>query len=73
MTPKEKAQELFDSFDYPNIKTGLMYKERKECALICVVFLNRQAKQTMDSLGIIYETTNTFEYWNKVKQEINNL
>jgi hypothetical protein len=33
MTAKEKAKELFDRFDLP---TGLMYVERKQCAIIAV-------------------------------------
>ena len=36
MTPKERAEELIYKFDYPNIKTGLMSSERKQCAIICV-------------------------------------
>ncbi len=60
MTPKEKAKELLDRFDLPS---GLMSRERKQCALIAV----DEIIKAMDNVML----PNPFkQYWNKVKQEI---
>ncbi len=73
MTPKEKAKELvskfmnidsdskfFDGFNMP-----LFYSQR--CALIAV-------DEIINSITIKnYSDANNYEYWNKVKYEIENL
>lgn len=58
MTPKEKAKELFDKFyDLP-----IIYAQAKDCALIAV-------DEILNEI-VYYDQA---EYWNKVKQEIQNL
>jgi hypothetical protein len=66
MTPKEKAQELVDKFNYES-KHYLML-DAKQCALIAVD----------EIIGAIdwheFETPNKeLTYWQQVKHEINNL
>ena len=71
MTPKEKAQDLVNSFYYslPNngSETGInsttsRYGEAKKCALIAVDEL----------IDAVYEK-HDFDYWNEVKQELEKL
>jgi hypothetical protein len=72
MTPKEKANELVnkmkfatDEFGYININVN----RHKQCALIAV-------DEIINQLTSIEKAPNNlmaFEYWNEVKQEINNL
>ncbi len=61
MTPKEKAIELFDKYDY------ILYKEynnleAKHCALIAV-----------DEILSLLSYGTAIKYWQEVKQEIENL
>lgn len=62
MTPKEKAQELFDKFysAIPNDEMGKNYESAKQCALILINELMRE--------DWYYE-----EYWLKIKKEIKKL
>jgi len=64
MTPKEKAIELVQKFNYDN-KHFLMYDVRK-CALICV-----DEMLNCNTTSVYYEED--FEYWKKVKKEIEKL
>jgi hypothetical protein len=70
MTPKEKAEELVSKFNFEH--TGDSYtifqnvEESKRCALIAVDEIIKE----MDNVML----PNPFkQYWNKVKQEIENL
>jgi hypothetical protein len=70
MTPKEKAKELVSKFNFEH--TGQTYilhqtvDESKRCALIAV----DEIIQAMDNVML----PNPFkQYWNKVKQEIQEL
>jgi hypothetical protein len=72
MTPKEKAKELVDKFVFKSIfhmSHVELIQERikaKQCALIAV----DEIIQAMDNVML----PNPFkQYWNKVKQEIENL
>ena len=71
MTPKEKAIELVQKFNYDN-KHFLMYDVR-QCALICVdEIISKGGTKNV----IQYESncfTNRVEYWQEVKQEIEKL
>ncbi len=68
MTPKEKAEHILNRFDYPEIPTGLMASEIKQCALICV----DEIIEAIDWHE--FETPNTeFEYWHEVKKELEKL
>jgi hypothetical protein len=61
MTPKEKADELFNKYDnYP-----LTYEWKKQCALIAV---DEILKITWVDKFLITE-----DYWQEVKQEIEKL
>jgi hypothetical protein len=72
MTPKEKAEELFDKMMYHimyNCQPTLSEMVAKQCALIAVDEIIEEIVESTDnevkSIRIIY--------WEKVKQEINNL
>jgi len=64
MTPKEKANELVQSF-YNNQSshsiTPVAFNSAKRCALICV-------DEILKSQHNVWE--NTIEYWQEVEQEI---
>ena len=75
MTPKEKAQQLVNSFYYalPNNgrRTGLnsttiRYKEAIKCALIAVDEI--LSSFTALSYGVVY--LGQIDYWQEVKEEI---
>ena len=71
MTPKEKAQELFDKYaTYVVMWTGGIEVENqncKQCALIAVDEIIDAIKH--EDNRMYYE----IKYWEKVKQEIENL
>ncbi len=70
MTPKEKAKELFDKYaTYVVMWTGGIEVENqncKQCALIVV-------DEIIKSLDDVLHPNPFGQYWNKVKQEIENL
>jgi len=75
MTPKEKAAELIDSFYqttpneyFVNEPIGIKgryksWEQAKQCALIAV----------NEILSLLWSVKTDVEYWQKVKQEIENL
>lgn len=80
MTPKEKAEELYDKIDSIVLTPYYLeygYEEQiphhaiKECALIAVDELIENVK-SVDSRPPNYQTINegTKEYWKQVKNEI---
>jgi hypothetical protein len=78
MTPKEKAQELVDKFD--EILTYLESKQKaKQCALIAVDEIIKNQDNVVNILryklilGGIKSIEMPSDYWNKVKQEIQEL
>ena len=62
MTPKEKAKELIDKYEFVYIQNYTSMFEVKECALIAV-----------DELLLLVTYQPTIDYWNEVKQEIEKL
>ena len=68
MTPKEKAKELVNKFlQYTPVE--FEYEYAKQCALIAV-------DEVMYSLSVMpygMEYLSKIDYWEEVKQEINNL
>jgi hypothetical protein len=69
MTPKEKAEELFDKFNNPDIKHYPYIHNAQQCALIAVDEIIKAnpyevSKTDMDS---------TIDYWQEVKQELEKL
>ena len=71
MTPKEKAIELYNKFLNPSGDTYLYgmleHESAKECALIAVDEIMLNEKINHSSLD------KTYEYWEEVKKEIENL
>jgi len=67
MTPKEKAQELFDRFNQPDRTNYPYVHNAQQCALIAVD----------EILSVIWHMrviiTYNIEYWKEVKQEIEKL
>ncbi len=68
MTPKEKAQELFDRFNQPDRTNYPYVHNAQQCALIAV-------DEILEAIDWhIYESPNReISFWQEVKQEINNL
>jgi hypothetical protein len=62
MTPKEKAKELANKF----LRTGMMIRQAKECALIAV-------DEILIMLIAIEARAIWQEYYQEVKQEINKI
>lgn len=77
MTPKEKAQELVDKFNYES-KHYLML-DAKKCAWIAVDECIKHEKQIVEQIKSL-QLPNSFiaiinegSFWTQVKDEINNL
>ena len=69
MTPKEKAAELVNKFvQYTPAEEGIEYPFAKQCALIAV----KEIKEAIDWHEYEYPNE-TFDYWEQVEQEIQNL
>jgi hypothetical protein len=69
MTPKEKAKELVDKYEFVYIQNLTSMFEVKECALNVVdEILDIAYWEYMESMG-----EKEKEYWEEVKQEIINL
>ena len=70
MTPKEKAIELFDKFNNPDRTNYPYYSHNaQQCALIAV----DEILKAVDNPDEKYLMKHSLEYWNQVKQEIENL
>ena len=71
MTPKEKAKELVDKFNYKN--KHYLSLDAKQCALVCVdEIISIPSIQTAYAQGYTNSKSNE-SYWHEVKQEINKL
>jgi len=70
MTPKEKAIELYQEFiNYVPADIEYEHKYAKECALIAAEEIKKQLLENLDNdMSTIHAI-----YWEKVKQEIENL
>jgi hypothetical protein len=68
MTPKEKAQELFENMYYKieSDELGKDEESAKQCALIAV-------DELIDEYQKIFPNVNRRNYWDEVKQEIEKL
>jgi hypothetical protein len=68
MTPKEKAEELYTRYDSLFKAPFKKHQQLKDCCLIAV-------DEIINSIVIIDLTAaeNQFTYWEKVKEEIENL
>jgi len=64
MTPQEKAKDLYDSYWYCLLQSNIEKRNywSQQCALIAV-----------DELLLLITYQPTIDYWNEVKQEIENL
>lgn len=65
MTPKEKAIELVDKYKFYLGNEQENIKEAKDCALIAV-------DEILDAIVGTYDFDTLNEYWQEVKQEIEN-
>lgn len=77
LTPKEKAKELVDKFLYTEneYKEYADYTQAKQCALIAVDEILKVTAPTIDRFEPYYQelpSEMTQEYWQEVKQEIEN-
>jgi len=66
MTPKEKAKELVDNFEFPMEYIYLPKGISKQCALIAV-------DEVLNLLWHTHKNEIEYRYWNEVKQEIEKL
>ena len=68
MTPKEKAEELFEKFNNPDTKHYPYIHNAQQCALIAV-------GEILDSITKInkYDFGTMNYYWQEVKQELEKL
>lgn len=79
LTPKEKAEELFNKFYYAKDQDGFhsMNKHRAvECAIIAVnqILQIQTLRSTKMSAKLDrYSESDSVEYWNEVLTELNNL
>ena len=79
MTAKEKAKELVQKYHDMIWETGNTISKPmlKQCALICVdeivkILMNLRG-EFMDLKNISYSKTESLEYWQEVKQQIEKL
>jgi len=67
MTPKEKADQLVERY-YWTFGDGYLGEQHIQCALIAVDQILASHYKVLSGVN-----TSTYEYWNKVKQEIEKL
>jgi hypothetical protein len=74
MTPQEKAKELTKRYyrDSDLLVEDLSWIQAKECALIAIDEIIKECYMWNGNDNVIWET-NRFNYWNEVKQEIEEL
>ena len=82
MTPKEKAKELIDKFNNHTVKELVYLKngkviegktEAKQCALIAVDEMINYFSKELFMMAYPEIAISELEYWQEVKQEIENL
>jgi hypothetical protein len=64
MTPKEKAQELINKFYFDTSLNDI--DEAKDCSIIAV-------NEIIDFMSPYVNNKETYDFWDKVKQEIQKL
>jgi hypothetical protein len=69
MTPKEKAVELFDKFNNPDITHYPYVHNAQQCALIAVDEIIKAVNDPDDT----FLSKDGVDYWEEVKQEIEKL
>jgi hypothetical protein len=70
MTPKEKAEELFEKFNNPDTKYYPYVHNAQQCALIAV---NEIINSNPHSNPLNTEVYSTMDWWQEVKKEIEKL
>lgn len=68
MTPKEKAEELIDKFMIHSSGNS-----NDNTAKQCVLVAANEIIRILNDLNTIYYVSPAIEYWEEVKQELNNL
>jgi len=69
MTPKEKAEELFDKFNNPDRTKYPYVHNAQQCALIAVDEILQMVDETMQG----WLDADIIAHWKQVKQEIEKL
>lgn len=72
MTPKEKAKEFIDKYQFVYIQNYTSMFEVKECALIAVDEIIKECCKSSEKKDAKYQDER-INYWQQVKHEINNL
>jgi hypothetical protein len=72
MTPKEKAQELFDKFNKPDITHYPYVHNAQQCALIAVdeIINSNPYKLSLEGKFLTEHITYDINFWEEVKKEI---
>jgi len=73
MTPKEKAEELFDKFNNPDRTNYPYYSHNaQQCALIAVdeIINSNPYKLSLEGKFLTEHITYDINYWEEVKKEI---
>tara|TARA_R110000868_G_scaffold53103_1_gene167047 strand:+ start:580 stop:810 length:231 start_codon:yes stop_codon:yes gene_type:complete len=76
MTPKEKADELFNNFYNHCFNPDGYRSDNEDNAVECALFCVDEILKALESDSIIYGSEYRFEetdYWQEVKNEINKL
>lgn len=73
MTPKEKAKELIDKYQFVYIQNYTSMFEVKECALIAVDEIIEELKFLKDTEDCNEDVFDGCHYWQEVKNEIEKL
>ena len=63
MTPKEKAKELYEKYDFVYIQNYTSKHEVKQCALIAV-------DEIIDLLWHTHKNETEYRYWQEVRKEV---
>ena len=74
MTPKEKAQDLFDKFNKPDTTYYPYVHNAQQCALIAVDEILSELAYTQNYVEDAMNKIQVYiSYWQEVKKEIENL
>ena len=69
MSPKEKAKELYEKYEFVYIQNYTSKHEVKQCCLIAVEEAEKSEYNVLTKFGFVTENY-TSDYWQLVKDEI---
>jgi hypothetical protein len=73
MTPKEKAKELYNKYEFVYIQNYTSKHEVKQCVIILIDELLNMWYNICHSLSVDFSSTANTIYWESVKEEINKI